>query len=129
LTENGWKAILSKNNKVKDNGLQRALADFEDADKDDHAGQLAAIAKINKLADALQRSKDVEDNDAVKDYLDDVQDAADAEQKEISKARVAADKAEALAEKQEKQEEAFEAKLGVALQKLKSSQGLSYEFI
>jgi hypothetical protein len=129
LTEAGWKAILNKNKDIKDNGLQRALADYEKAGEDDHEALLAGIAKVNKLAGALQQNKNVAGNDAVADYLDDVQNAADAEQKEIAKAKITADKAEALAEKQEKQEEAFETKLGAALQKLKSSHGLSYEFI
>jgi len=129
LTEAGWKAILGKNKDIKDNGLQRALADYERADEDDHEAQLAGVAKVNKLAAALQQNKGVAGNDAIVDYLDDVQDAADAEQKEIAKAKVTADKAEALAEKQEKQENAFEAKLGATLQKLKSSHGVSYQFI
>jgi hypothetical protein len=129
LTANGWNAILNKNKTIKDNGLKRALADFEDVDEDDHAAQLAAIAKVNKLAANLQQNKDVADNEVVSNYLENVQDAADDEQKEITKAKVTADKAEALAEKQEKQEEAFENKLSATLQKLKSSQGVSYQFI
>jgi hypothetical protein len=133
LTESGWKSTLSKNKTIKDNGLQRALADFEDVDKDDHAAQLAAIAKVNKLAAALvttlQKDKDKDGSEDVIDYLNDVRDAADARQKEISKAKVTADKAAAVAEKQEKEEDTFEAKLGLALQKLKSSRGLSYEFL
>jgi len=128
LTESGWKAVAGKY-KIKDNGLQRALAAYERADENDHAEQLAEIAKVNQLAAALKRSKDVAGNDDVIDYLDVIQDAADAEQKEIAKAKVTADKAEALAKKQEKEEDAYEAKLGAALQKLKGSQGLSYEFL
>ncbi len=128
LTESGWKAIAGKY-KIKDNGLLRALAQYEDADDDDHAAQMAGIAKVNQLAAALQRNKDVADNDAVVDYLDEVQEAADAEQREIAKAKVTADKAEAAAEKQEKEEDNYEAKLRVALQKLKSAQGTSSEFL
>jgi hypothetical protein len=128
LTESGWKTIAGKH-KVKDNGLQRALAAYENADEDDHTAQLADIAKVNQLAGALQRNNDIAGNDAVMEYLDDLQAAADARQKEISKARIAADKAETAAEKQEKQEDAYEAKLCAALQKLKSSKGLSYEFL
>jgi len=128
LTEREWKVVAGKNN-IKDNGLQRALAQYEDADEDDHAAQLAGIAKVNQLAAALQRNKDVAGNEAVVDYLDEIQEAADAEQKEIGKAKTTADRAAAAAEKQEKEEENYQAKLGVALQKLKSSRGLSYEFL
>src|SRR5262245_16150366 len=101
LTEAGWKAILNKNKDIKDNGLQRALAEYEKADEDDHDAKLAGIAKVDKLAAALQQNKNVAGNDDVVDYLDDVQNAAGAEQKEIAKAKTTADKAEALAEKQE----------------------------
>ena len=128
LTESGRKAIAGKN-KIKDNGLQRALADYESTDEEDHAERLKGIARVNQLAAALQRSKDIAGNDAVTDYLDDVQDAADAEQRELAKAKQTAAKAEAEAKKQEKEEDAYEAKLMAALQKLKSSSGLSYEFL
>src|SRR5690349_15459261 len=103
LTESGWKTVAGKN-KVKDNGLQRALADYASTDEDDHTERLKGIARVNQLAAALQKAKDVAGNDAVTAYLDDVQDAADAEQREISKAKQTADKAEAIAKKQEKEE-------------------------
>src|SRR5436190_16422604 len=128
LTESGWKAIAGKY-KIKDNGLHRALAEYEQADEDDHDAQLAGIAKVNKLAGALQKDKAVAGNDAAVDYLDDVQDAADAGQREIAKAKVTAEKAEAIADKKEKQEDAYEAKLWMTLQKLKGSRGLSFEFL
>ncbi len=128
LSENGWKALIGKQ-RIKDNGLQRALADYQKSDDDDHAGKLKGIAKINQLAAALQNNKEVAGNDAVVDYLDDVQDAANAEQREIAKAKMTADKAEAEAEKQEKAEGAYEAKLMATLNKLKSSNGASYEFM
>jgi len=128
LTENGWKAIIAKN-RIKDNGLQRALADYQKADEDDHAAQLKGIAKINQLAAALQKNKDLEGNNAVINYLDDVQEAADAEQREIAKTKMTADKAESEAEKREKAEDVYEAKLMATLNKLKGSNGASFEFM
>src|SRR3954462_8350035 len=128
LTESGWKSMAGKY-KVKDNGLQRALANYEGTDEEDHSERLKGIAKVNQLAAALQKSKDLAGNDAVTDYLDAVQDAADAEQREIARSKQTATKAEAEAKKQEKEEDAYEAKLMAALQKLKSSSGLSFEFL
>jgi hypothetical protein len=128
LTESSWKATAAKN-KVKDNGLHRALADLERIDEDDHPAQLKAIAKVDQLANALKRSKEVSDNDAVVDYLNDLQKAAEAEEREINKAKASADKMAAIADKQEKQEEMYEAKLWAMLQKLKSARGSSFEFL
>jgi hypothetical protein len=126
LNESAWKSIAAKN-KIKDNGLLRALADYDGTDEDDHAARLAGIAKVNKLAAALQKDKAVAENDAAVDYLDDVQDAASAEQKAIANAKVTADKAEALAKKKEMEEDKLDAKLGAALQKIKG--GASFEFL
>jgi hypothetical protein len=128
LMENGWQSVVRKY-KIKDNGLQRALGTYEDADEDDHAEQLKGIAKINQLAVALQRDRDIAGNKDVMDYLDDIQDAADAEQKEISKAKVTAARAEAAAEKQEKEEDVYKVKLLAALQKVRGSNGASFEFM
>jgi len=117
LTESGWKAIVAKY-KVKDNGLQRALADYARVDEDDHAEQLKAIARIDQVASALAKNKDVAASEDVVDYLEDVQNAAEAEEREITKAKVTADKSAALADKQDKQEDAYEAKLWAMLQKV-----------
>jgi len=128
LTESGWKAIVAKY-KVKDNGLQRALADYARVDEDDHAEQLKAIARIDQVASALAKNKDVAASEDVVDYLEDVQNAAEAEEREITKAKVTADKSAALADKQDKQEDAYEAKLWAMLQKVKSGRGTSYGFL
>jgi hypothetical protein len=128
LAESGWKALVTRF-KVRDNGLQQALSAYNKLDEDDHAERLKAVAKVNQLAEELQRNRNISDNNVLDNYLDDVQDAADAEQRELSKAKLTAAKAEAEAKKQEAEEDKYEVKLNASFQKLRSSQGLSYEFI
>src|SRR6266404_4174121 len=129
LTESGWKAVAQKW-KIKDNGLQRALAAYEKLDEEAHAERLKAIGSINQLAGALEKKAEVAAIPIVANYLEDVGDASELQQREITKASVmTAKKAEAEGKKQEKEEEAFQVRLMTALQKLKSSRGLSYEFI
>ena len=55
LTESGWKATASKF-KIKDNGLQRALAAYEKLDDDEHDDRIAG-SPGEQLADALKRAK------------------------------------------------------------------------
>jgi len=76
LTENGWKAVAQKS-KIKDNGLQRALAAYERIDDDEHEDRLKAIATVNQLAGSLGRSKEVAAVPAVVNYLDDLLSAAE----------------------------------------------------
>src|SRR5215470_12812142 len=128
LTQNGWRAVVQKY-KVKDNGLLRALADYENVDEKDHAEKLKAVAKVNQLAANLEKVKEVAANKPVMEYLDDVQDAADEEQRELAKAKITADKAEAIAKKQEAIEDKYEVKLWAMLQKIKGSRGLTYECV
>src|SRR5882672_1170144 len=149
LTENGWKAIALKS-KIKDNGLQRALAAYERLDDDEHEDRIKAIAAVSQLAGALKRTREVAAAPDVVDYLDDVVSTAESEKREITKAKGLAEKTQALAakaeaaagkkaeaeEKKKKQddeeEEAasdYRARLLAAFQKLKNGNNLSYEFI
>ena len=148
LTEAGWNAILTKN-KMRDNGLQKALAAYEDLDDDDHDECLKGIALIAKLAGQLKKAKEVAANEHITDYLDDVEDAADAEERDVEKEKAAAAKTEAAnqkkaqtEERQRKKDEAEDADeeeeevcedyaegLLTAFKKLKSMKGKTMEFI
>src|SRR5438132_12232363 len=103
LTESGWKTIASKS-KVKDNGLQRALASYEKIDEQQHDERLKALASVNQLAGALKKVKEVTALPDVVDYLADLLGAADAGKTEITKAKAAAEKAQALAQKKAESE-------------------------
>jgi hypothetical protein len=143
LTESGWKTLASKW-KVKDNGLQRTLASYEKLDQKEYDERLKTVSAISKLADVLTKNDQVASVPVVSKYLDQVAEAADAEQKEIAKDKAQAQKQQAAAaavqkkaddaqskeEKQEEEQEAkYEVKLLAAFTKLKSSKGLAYEFI
>jgi hypothetical protein len=139
LTESGWKGLALKF-KVKDNGLLRALGNYEKIPDHKYAERLKAIASVSQLGSSLQKDAHVADVPIVCRYLDDVIDAADEEEGEISKAKALAEKsakAEAMAEKdadaetkkREQEEGNYEARLITAMQKLKSAKDLSYEFI
>jgi hypothetical protein len=106
LTESGLKALLTKH-KIKDNGLQKALAAYDKLDDNAHDECLKGIAHVSKLAEALRKSKEVKGNDDVADYLDEVIDAASSEEKDLEKEKAAAAKADAAAQKkaQKKEEE------------------------
>ncbi|MEI9893459.1 MAG: peptidoglycan-binding protein [Chthoniobacter sp.] len=94
LTESGLKAILSKH-KIKDNGLQRALAAYDKLKDDEHDACLEQLAQITKLATALKKAREVAENKAVVDYLNDVLDAKDDEEKDVEKDKEAAAKTDA----------------------------------
>jgi len=153
LTETGWKAILTKN-KIRDNGLQKALAAYQDLDEDDHDERLKGIALVAKLAGQLKRIKEVAENKDVIKYLnelEDAADAADAEERDVAKEKAATAKTEAANQKkaqaEERQRQKDEAEeededgedeeicadyaegLLTALKKLKSMRGKTMEFI
>ena len=106
LTELGWKTTAVKS-KVKDNGLQKALAAYERIDEKKFDERLKCLASINQLASALKKSKDVA-KEAV-DYLGDVVKAADVEKADVTRQKVSADKAEAEALKKQEAKDAEEA--------------------
>ncbi len=136
LTESGLKAVLSKH-KIKDNGLQRALAAYDKLDDDAHDDCLETIAQIGKLAAALKKVKEVAANDAVVEYLEDLLDAADSEEKEVTKAKAAAEKEaskkgdqdEDEGEEEEEEEGEYADRLLSALKKLKSMSGKPMKYL
>src|ERR1700716_94753 len=104
LTESGLKAIFSKH-KIKDNGLQKALAAYDKLEDDAHDECLEQLAQIGKLAATLKKAKEVAANKAVIEYLEDLLDAKDDEEKDVSKDQAAAAKTGAAKEKAKKEKE------------------------
>ena len=115
LSDKAWKDLASKN-KVKDNGLLKALADYRRLDDDEHGEVLECLDEIVKLGTKLQKAKDVSADVSVVEYLSDMLDAAESDQRVVTKAKAEADKeakaeaakkakAEAAAKKQEQEDE------------------------
>ena len=104
LTESGLKSLLSKH-KVKDNGLQKALAAYDKLDDDAHDDCLETIAQIGKLAASLKKAKDAAANKAIVDYLEDLMDASDKEEKDVAKAKAESKKTDAADQKKKEKEE------------------------
>ncbi|MEO8427418.1 MAG: hypothetical protein ABI651_09930 [Verrucomicrobiota bacterium] len=118
LTESGWKAVTAKF-KIKDNGLQRALAAYENLEDDEHDVCLKGIASIQELAATLKRAKEVAGNAAVVKYLNDLAKAAEEDERDIAKAKAAAEKARATADKAKADAEKAEAEAQKAEAKAK----------
>jgi hypothetical protein len=139
LTEKGWKEIAQKF-KIKDNGLQDQLAQYEDLEDDQQDDCLKAITSVSKTATDLKRDKDVAALPVVVKYLTNLVNAAQAEQRDLVKAIAEAKKnataaqkqAEAEAKKRDAEDEDEEAqgdsfeKLKKALQALKLSKNPYY---
>ncbi|HEU0050060.1 MAG TPA: hypothetical protein VFQ43_20895, partial [Nitrososphaera sp.] len=152
VTEQAWKTTAVKC-KIKDNGLQRALASYEKLGEHQHDDRLKAVSSIGQLAGTLKKAKEVTAAPDVLKYLTQLVAALELEEREIVKAKLLADKNEAMTarkaeadakkrkeeEDQEDEEEAEEEEeegLGVypvrlmaAFQKLKGAKDLAFEFI
>jgi len=144
LTELGWKAMAVKC-KVKDTGLQKALAAYENADEKKFDERLKCLASIGQLAAALKKTKDTPKDAA--DYLGELIKAAESEKTDLTRQKTSAEKAiaeaakrqEALAKKtgetesaeEEEEEEAADYKtvLLTAFQKLKGAKDLAFQFV
>src|SRR2546425_97132 len=104
LTEDGWKDVLKKSPGLKDNGLQKALAAYDQLDDKEHADRLKVMGAVKQLAVNLQKAKEVgalgaKDKTAVLNYLKQVVAAAEAEQREIAKSKALVEKTQALTAK------------------------------
>jgi len=147
LTEAAWKAHVIKF-KLKDNGLQKALAAFEKLDDKAHEELAQAAALISKLAASMQKVKEAAANATVLKHLKDVTAAADADRKNAeadAKKQAGADKQKEKDDKDkgdddkddkgdkddkdDKEMGDFKAQLTAALAKLKGSKDLSFEFV
>jgi hypothetical protein len=98
LDDAAWKNLVQKN-KIKDNGLLKALATYTGLEDDAHEQSLKCLASISQLAANLKKVKEVAAAEDVVDYLADVVDAATAEKAAVTKAAAAAAKAETEAQK------------------------------
>src|SRR5262245_27235416 len=100
LSEGAWK-VLALKNKIKDNGLQKALADYQKLEDEDYDSLLECIASVKECAVALKKNKEVSARPEIVKYLAGVVSAAEAEQRDLVKAKDAAEKANAALVKAE----------------------------
>lgn len=113
LADAGWKDIASKN-KVKDNGLTKALEKLKRVGDDEHDEKEKILEEVQKLVTQLKKDKTVTAAPPVVKYLADVEDDADkaareaakakAEHEKEQKAKAAADK-KAAAKKDDEEDE------------------------
>jgi hypothetical protein len=98
LNPASWKAVAVKF-KIKDNGLERALASYDKLADDAHDECLKAIATVTQLANTLKRAKEVVTASEAVKYLNGLTSCADHEKSEVTKAQAAAQKAQEAADK------------------------------
>src|ERR1041384_7992997 len=111
LSEAAWKATAQKF-KIKDAGLQKALFLYENIN-DNYADELKGLAGVIQAANTMKKAKDAAAAPAVVKYLTDMINAAQAQQREVTKAKALAEKAdiaEAKAEALQAKAEAMQAK-------------------
>jgi hypothetical protein len=142
LTAAGWAAIAARC-KVKDNGLQKALASYEKAEADQYDDRLKAVAAIGQLGAGLKKIKEVASQADVVQYLGNAISAAESAKGEILKQKALAAKTQTEAQKkaeleakqrqrdadEDEEEGDYAAKLLAAMLKLKSSKDLAFEFL
>src|ERR1051326_4266239 len=112
LTPAPWKNLTVKF-KIKDSDLQKALADFDQTEEDEHEELLDCLKEIKECALELKKSKEVSAAQPVAKYLADLLAACEAEHKDVTKDKeqskkdeeAARKKEEAEAKKKEKEEE------------------------
>jgi hypothetical protein len=86
LVESGWKAVLQQaKDKVKDNGLQRALASYGKLPAEKYSERQTSLQLITKLADALNNPKGHFGIKPVADYLSSISAAAAKEAQDLGK--------------------------------------------
>src|SRR5258707_2784956 len=151
LTENGWKNISVKF-KIKNNELQKALAEYDKLDDDAHDELIDCVAEIKQQALTFKKSKEAAAAPAVAKYLTDMVSAAEAEHRDVSKEKAQAEKEamtqkkadaeakkrdaagdsdneDAEAEEEEEEDDEYHVALMAAFQKLKGAKDVAYEFI
>ena len=144
LTESGWKTAAAKF-KIKSNELQKALAEYDKTEDEEHDDLLEGIAEIRKHALALKKSREAAAAPAALKYLAELLVALEAEQRDVAKARTEADKANADDKKhapqakadegeepeedEDEEDEEYEKALLTAFQKLKGAKDVTFEFI
>ena len=106
LSDSAWKDFLAKNKAVKDNGMLKVLADVKKLGDDDHDDAQKILDEVLKLTAQLKKSKEVASAPAVGKYLAELASAAEASQREVTKARAEAEKARAAKGEAEKKAKA-----------------------
>lgn len=111
LSDRGWKEIAS-DNKVKDNGLQKALEKLAKVADDAHDEAAKALSEVIRLAQALKKDRAVAAMAEVVKVLGSMIDAAEdaaklveKDQAEQEKKQKAAQKAQAAAEARKKKDD------------------------
>jgi hypothetical protein len=141
LTEKAWKDALIKL-KLKDNGLQRALGDYEKLDDSDFEERAKCLSRIAQLVTAVKKSKEAAGNREADKYLTNLAGAATFFTTQVRQSKTKAD-AEAEKSKAEEAKDAESAKPGsggeetaeygpkllASLQRLKSSKDVAFEFL
>jgi hypothetical protein len=148
LTENGWKNVSVKF-KIKNNDLQKALAEYDKLDDDAHDDLIECVAEIKQQALTFKKSKEAAAAPAVVKYLTDMVSAAEAEHRDVIKEKAEAQKeankkADAEAKKREEadasddedceaedeeEDDEYHVALMAAFQKLKGAKDAVYQFI
>jgi hypothetical protein len=98
LDPKAWRTIAGKF-KVKDNGLEKALASYEKLAEDAHDESLKAIGTITQLAGTLKRAKEVVAAPPLFKFVGELISAAESKKNEVTKLKAAALKEHAEAEK------------------------------
>jgi hypothetical protein len=107
LSDRGWKEVAS-DNKVKDNGLQKALEKLPKIDDEAHDDATKALSEVSKLAQALKKDRAVAAMAEVVKYLGSMLDAAEDALKLVEKDQAAQEKkqkAQAAADARKKKDE------------------------
>jgi hypothetical protein len=92
LGDAGWKDLASKN-KIKDNGLSKALERLKRVGDDDHDEKANVLEEVVKLAAQLKKDKAVAAAAPVAKYLAELQGDAEAAAREAAKSKAEHDKA------------------------------------
>jgi len=82
-SESAWKAVVQKH-RLKDNGLQKALAIYEKLDEEKHDERLKALDAARKLAGNLGKGKEVAANAEASKFLDQLASAAESTKKLVA---------------------------------------------
>ena len=91
LSDSGWKDVVAKN-KLKDNGLLKALSDLKKCGEDAHDDSLKSLDQVLKLAAQLKKDKAVTAVPAVSKYVAELSAAAETAVRDVAKAKAEADK-------------------------------------
>lgn len=111
LGDAGWKELAAKN-KLKDNGLLKALQRLPKVDADAHDEVAKVLAEIGKLAQALKKDRAVSALPDVVESLDEMLEAVETAGRQLDKDRAAHEKqqkAQAAAEARKKKDDEAEA--------------------